>query len=212
MNTAGNVLVTGATGFIGSAVAKALCEAGFTVRTIARPGSPRHHLAGLDLQFFEGDLRDRAAVRRAVAGVQYIFQLAADYRLWARNPSTILQNNILITRNVMEEALRAGAKRIVYTSSVATLAVDADGGAADESMPLAEKVGIGVYKRSKIAAERLVERLVSQEGLPAIIVKSIHTHRSARRTANANRQNHRARSDRADPRHRRHRAQSGPCG
>jgi dihydroflavonol-4-reductase len=170
MNTAGNVLVTGATGFIGSAVAKALCEAGFAVRTIARPGSPRHHLAALDLQFYEGDLRDRAAVRRAVAGVQYIFQLAADYRLWARNPSTILQNNILITRNVMEEALRAGAERIVYTSSVATLAVDPDGGAADESMPLVEKVAIGAYKRSKIAAERLVERLVSQEGLPAIIV------------------------------------------
>ena len=170
MSTAGNVLVTGATGFIGSAVAKALCEAGFAVRTVARPASPRHHLATLDLQFYEGDLRDRAAVRQAMAGVQYIFHLAADYRLWARNPSTILQNNFLITRNVMEEALRAGAERIVYTSSVATLAVDPDGGAADESMPLVEKAGIGAYKRSKIAAERLVERLVSQEGLPAIIV------------------------------------------
>jgi dihydroflavonol-4-reductase len=164
------VLVTGATGFIGSAVAKALCEAGFAVRAIVRPTSPRRHLAGLALKFHEGDLRDAAAVRSAMADVKYVFHLAADYRLWARHPSEIVQNNILMTRNVMEEALRARAERIVYTSSVATLALDPHGRAADETTPLSEEQGIGAYKRSKIAAERLVEQLVTKQGLPAVIV------------------------------------------
>ncbi len=170
MSSAAEVLVTGATGFIGSAVAKALCQAGFAVRTIARPTSPRHHLVGLELKFYEGDLRDPSAVRGAMAGVQYVFHLAADYRLWARDPAEILQNNVLITRNVMEEALRVRPERIVYTSSVATLKLDQHGGAADETMPLAQEQGIGAYKRSKIAAERLVEQLVAKDGLPAVIV------------------------------------------
>jgi dihydroflavonol-4-reductase len=170
MSSATKVLVTGATGFIGSAVAKALCETGFAVRTIARSGSPRHHLAGLNLEFYEGDLLDRRAVRSAMADVRHVFHVAADYRLWARNPSEILQNNIVTTRNVMEEALRVRADRIVYTSSVATLALDPHGGVADETTPLAERQAIGAYKRSKIAAERLVEQLVAHEGLPAIIV------------------------------------------
>ncbi|HEY7248128.1 MAG TPA: hopanoid-associated sugar epimerase [Xanthobacteraceae bacterium] len=170
MSSAAPVLVTGATGFIGSAVAKALCEAGFAVRTVARPTSPRHQLTGLDLKFYEGDLRDPRAVRGAMDGVQYVFHLAADYRLWARDASEIVQNNVHITRNVMEEALRARPDRVVYTSSVATLALDPRGGAADETMPLSEEQGIGAYKRSKIAAERLVEQLVAKEGLPAVIV------------------------------------------
>ncbi|MEA3073324.1 MAG: dihydroflavonol-4-reductase [Alphaproteobacteria bacterium] len=171
MSSAAKVLVTGATGFIGSAVAKALCEAGFAVRATAVPTSPRHHLAGLDLDFYEGDLRDPSSARTAMVDIQYVFHLAADYRLWARKSSEILKNNVLITRNVMEAALRARAERIVYTSSVATLALDPHvGGAADETKPLSEEQGIGAYKRSKIAAERLVEQLVANEGLPAVIV------------------------------------------
>lgn len=170
MSSAAKVLVTGATGFIGSAVAKALCEAGFAVRATALPTSPRHHLARLDLDFYEGDLRDPSSARTALVDIQYVFHLAADYRLWARKPSEILKNNVLITRNVMEAALRARAERIVYTSSVATLALDPHGGAADETAPLSEEQGIGAYKRSKIAAERLVEKLVANEGLPAVIV------------------------------------------
>jgi len=171
MSSAAKVLVTGATGFIGSAVAKALCEAGFAVRATALPTSARHHLAGLDLDFYEGDLRDPSSARTAMVDIQYVFHLAADYRLWARKSSEILKNNVLITRNVMEAALRARAERIVYTSSVATLALDPHGGgAADETKPLSEEQGIGAYKRSKIAAERLVEQLVANEGLPAVIV------------------------------------------
>jgi dihydroflavonol-4-reductase len=170
MSGAAKVLVTGATGFIGSAVAKALCEAGFAVRATALPTSPRHHLAGLDLDFYEGDLRDPSSVRTAMVDIQYVFHLAADYRLWAFKSSEILKNNVLITRNVMEAALGARAARIVYTSSVATLALDPHGGAADETKPLSEEQGVGAYKRSKIAAERLVEQLVANEGLPAVIV------------------------------------------
>jgi len=171
MSSAAKVLVTGVTGFIGSAVAKALCEAGFAVRATALPTSARHHLAGLDLDFYEGDLRDPSSARTAMVDIQYVFHLAADYRLWARKSSEILKNNVLITRNVMEAALRARAERIVYTSSVATLALDPHvGGAADETKPLSEEQGIGAYKRSKIAAERLVEQLVANEGLPAVIV------------------------------------------
>ena len=148
------------------------------MRATALPTSPRHHLAGLDLDFYEGDLRDPSSARTAMVDIQYVFHLAADYRLWARKPSEILKNNVLITRNVMEAALRAGAERIVYTSSVATLALDPHGGAADETAPLSEEQGIGAYKRSKIAAERLVEQLVANEGLARRHRQSVHPRRA----------------------------------
>ena len=164
------VLVTGATGFVGSAVARCLVEAGFSVRALVRGKSPRAHLAGLDLDFFEGELRDRKSLERAVAGMRYVFHVAADYRLWARDPSEIFAANVEGTRNVMEEAMRAGVERVVYTSSVATLGLRSDGTAADESFPLREEQGIGAYKRSKIAAERWVEAMVAERGLAAVIV------------------------------------------
>jgi dihydroflavonol-4-reductase len=170
MRSTAQTLVTGATGFVGSAVAKALSEDGFAVRALVRPGSPRAHLAGLALELVEGDIRDRASVGRAMRDVQYFFHVAADYRLWARDKREIYGANVDGTRNVMQEALRAGVERVVYTSSVATLALHADGTPADESAALAEEQGIGAYKRSKIAAERLVEAMVANEGLPAVIV------------------------------------------
>jgi dihydroflavonol-4-reductase len=170
MSNKDQVLVTGASGFVGSAVARCLVEAGFSVRTLVRSKSPRAHLAGLDLDFFEGDLRDRKSIERATAGMRYVFHVAADYRLWARNPSEIFAANVEGTRNVMEQAMHAGVERVVYTSSVATLGLRPDGTAADESVPLSEQQGIGAYKRSKIAAERLVEDMVAQRGLAAVIV------------------------------------------
>jgi dihydroflavonol-4-reductase len=170
MSNKEKVLVTGASGFVGSAVARKLTEAGFSVRALVRVTSPRTHLAGLDLDFFEGDLRDRNAIGRATSGMRYVFHVAADYRLWARDRSEIFASNVDGTRNLMEEALRAGVERIVYTSSVATIALRSDGTAADESIPLREDQGIGAYKRSKIAAERLVEAMVAERGLPAIII------------------------------------------
>ena len=170
MHSAAQTLVTGATGFVGSAVAKALREAGFAVRALVRRGSPRSHLDGLGLELVEGDLRDRASLARPMRGVRHVFHVAADYRLWARDKREIFAANVDGTRNIMQEALRAGVERVVHTSSVATLALPADGAPADESVPLSEEQGIGAYKRSKIAAERLVEAMVASEGLPAVIV------------------------------------------
>jgi dihydroflavonol-4-reductase len=164
------ILITGASGFVGSAVARKLLEAGFTVRALVRTTSPRTHLAGLNLEFFEGDLRDRGSIGRAMAGMRYVFHVAADYRLWARDPREIFASNVEGTRNLMEEAMAAGVERVIYTSSVATIALHTDGTASDESIPLREDQGIGAYKRSKIAAERLVEAMVAERGLPAVIV------------------------------------------
>jgi dihydroflavonol-4-reductase len=162
--------ITGATGFVGSAVARALVAAGFSVRALARPGSPRFHLDGVALDFVDGDLRDADSIGRALNGVRYVFHVAADYRLWARDRSEIVAANVEGTRNVMQAALRAGVERVVYTSSVATLGLRPDGAPADESVPLTEEQGIGTYKRSKIAAERLVEAMVARDKLPAVIV------------------------------------------
>jgi len=170
MNGGDKVLVTGASGFVGSAVAAKLVERGFSVRALVRASSPRTHLAGLDLDYVQGDLRDAETIRPAMAGIRYLFHVAADYRLWARDRNEIVVNNVTGTRVMMEEALRAGVERIVYTSSVATLAVQRDGTSVDETVPLDELKAIGAYKRSKVAAERLVERMIAQQGLPAVIV------------------------------------------
>jgi dihydroflavonol-4-reductase len=163
-------LITGATGFVGSAVARRLVDAGLPVRALVRPGSPRFHLNGLALEYVDGDLRDAAAVRRAMSGVRYVIHVAADYRLWARDRSEIFASNVDGTRHVMQEAIRAGVERVVHTSSVATLALRRDGAAADETVPLSADQGIGAYKRSKIVAERLVEAMVADDGLSAVIV------------------------------------------
>jgi dihydroflavonol-4-reductase len=161
-------LVTGASGFLGSAVAAALRGAGAPPRVLVRPTSPRTNLDPADT-LVEGDLRDRASLAVALKGVRYLFHVAADYRLWAKDPAEIVRNNLEGTRLLMEEALRAGVERIVYTSSVATLKL-VERGYATEDYPLAEKDAIGAYKRSKVAAERLVETMIRRDGLPAVIV------------------------------------------
>lgn len=163
------VLVTGASGFVGSAVARKLVEAGFSVRALVRSTSPRFHLAGVDVNFVEGDFLRAETVQPAMKDVRYVFHVAADYRLWARDRNEIFANNVVGTRTIMEEAQRASVERIVYTSSVATLALQPGGAPADESKPLDEKKAIGTYKKSKVAAERLVEGMIAN-GLPAVIV------------------------------------------
>ena len=165
-----DVLITGASGFIGSAVAHKLVVSGYSVRAMVRPSSPRHHIAGLDLEFCEGDLRDEASIKHALQNVKYVFHLAADYRLWAPHPDEVFATNVGGTRAIMQEALRAAVERIVYTSSVATLALTADGSPADEACSMSESEGIGAYKRSKIAAERLVSDMIAHNALPAVIV------------------------------------------
>lgn len=162
------VLVTGLTGFVGSAVARALAVRGHSVRGIARPSSSRTNLSGFAGDLVEGDLRNPGAVARAMAGVDTLFHVAADYRLWAPDPEEIVRNNEATTRNVMTAARAAGVRRIIYTSSVATLLPDPTG-IADETRPATPDTAIGAYKRSKVVAERLVEAMIA-DGLPAVIV------------------------------------------
>ena len=167
MRAGDTVLVTGGTGFVGSAVLRALGGRGLKLRALARAASARGNLAGVDCEIAVGDMTDPAAMAAASAGARFVFHVAADYRLWARDPASIMRANVAGTRTVMEAARAAGAQKIVYTSSVATL--NAGRAAIDETAPLADGEGIGVYKRSKVAAERLVERMIA-EGLPAVIV------------------------------------------
>lgn len=164
------VLVTGATGFVGSAVARKALARGLAVRVLARPGGDRRNLVGLDVDVAEGDLADEASVRRALEGCHGLFNVAADYRLWAKDPAEIIRNNRAGTQAVMAAALDAGVGRIVHTSSVATLSLEGHG-PSDETRPLQEGQAIGAYKESKVVSERMVERLVAERGLPAVIVQ-----------------------------------------
>jgi dihydroflavonol-4-reductase len=164
-----SVLVTGSSGFVGSAVARALAERGARLRLLVRAQSPRTNLEGLDAEVAQGDMRDRESVARAAEGCRYLFHVAADYRIWAPDPEEIVRNNLAGVEAVMSAALAAGVERVVYTSSVATLRIP-PGAPGDETGPLAEAEAIGAYKRSKVAAERRVERFVAEQGLPAVIV------------------------------------------
>ncbi len=165
----GLILVTGASGFVGSAVARALLAEGRSVRVLVRSTSPKGNLRGLDVQVAIGDLYEPASLATAMRGVRRLFHVAADYRLWAKDPEEIVRNNQSGTRLVMEAALMAGVERIVYTSSVATLGFRGDGAPSDETLPLKAHEAIGAYKRSKVVAERLVETM-AEAGLPAVIV------------------------------------------
>ena len=162
-------LVTGVSGFVGAAVARALAVSGHSLRGLARASSPRANLVDFPGELIEGDLRDAAAVTRAMQGVRHLFHVAADYRIWARDPEEIVRNNLLTTGNVVEAALSAGVERVVYTSSVATLLPDPKG-AADESRVARPEEVVGAYKRSKVVAEERVRAAVADRGLPAVIV------------------------------------------
>jgi dihydroflavonol-4-reductase len=164
------VLVTGASGFVGSAVARAALARGWRVRVLVRATSPRGNLDELDVDVVEGDMRDAPSMRRALEGVRYLLHVAADYRLWAPDPQEIMRANLEGTRVVMEAALHAKVEKIVYTSSVATLRVKSATQPVDEDSPANEQDTIGVYKRSKVAAERLVEQMIATRQLPAVIV------------------------------------------
>jgi dihydroflavonol-4-reductase len=164
------VLITGASGFVGSAVLRHLVQAGHRVRALVRPDSDRRNLDGVPVEIVVGDLRDRASLERAAAGCSGLFHVAADYRLWTPKPDGIYQTNVSGTRELMLAAAAAGVERIVYTSSVATLGLTPDGTPADETAPAAIDDMIGHYKRSKFLAEAEVLKLAEDEGLPVVIV------------------------------------------
>jgi len=163
------ILVTGVSGFVGSAVARALAARGRRVRGLVRASSPRMNLKDFPGTLVEGDARDPRAMADAMEGVRHLCHVAADYRIWAPDLEEIVRNNLASTKAVMEAALGAGVERIVYTSSVATLKPD-PAGPADETRVAAPEEAAGAYKRSKVMAERLVEQMVVESGLPAVIV------------------------------------------
>ena len=163
------ILVTGATGFVGSAIVRLLLARGEGVRALARPGSDRSNLAGLDVETAEGDLLDPASLEQAVKGCAGLYHVAADYRLWTRHPEQMMAANIEGSRVILRAAAASGVRRIVYTSSVATLGI-VKGGDGDEDTPVSIDNMIGVYKRSKYWAEEAVRELIVEEGVPAVIV------------------------------------------
>lgn len=165
----GPCLVTGATGFVGAAVARALLAEGHAVRVLARPNGNRRNLEGLLVEIAEGSLEDPTSLATAVAGCRYLFHVAADYRLWVREPAAMFRSNVEGTRALMLAALAAGVERIVYTSSVAVLGI-VPGASADEHTPSRAEDMIGPYKRSKFDAELAVRELIAHRALPAVIV------------------------------------------
>jgi dihydroflavonol-4-reductase len=162
-------LVTGATGFVGAAVARALVREGWQVRALARPGSDRRNIQALPVEVSEGNLADRPSLERALVGCEALFHVAADYRLGAPDPRELYQTNVEGTRNILEAARQAGVRRVVYTSSVATVGIPADGSPGNEDTPVGVGDMIGHYKRSKFLAEQLV-RETALSGMPVVIV------------------------------------------
>jgi dihydroflavonol-4-reductase len=166
----GPTLLTGAPGFVGSAVARTLAARGHRLRLLVRPTSDRRNLAGLDAELALGDLTDAASLARAAAGCRYVVHVAADYRFWVPDPNAMLRANVDGTLAMMRAAQAAGVERIVHCSSVAALGTTTDGTPADETTPTNEADFVGIYKRSKFLAERAVMDLVRHEGLPAVVV------------------------------------------
>ncbi len=163
-------LLTGATGFVGSAVARALAARGHRLRVLVRPTSDRRNLIGLDnAEPVVGDLTDAASLARAATGCRYVFHIAADYRIWVPNPDAMLRANVEGTTAMLRAAQAAGAERIVHCSSVAALGLTKDGTPADETTPVDAEAIVGMYKRSKHLAEQAALDLARQ-GAPVVIV------------------------------------------
>ncbi len=163
------VLVTGATGFVGAAVARALSAAGVEVRALIRRDSDLRNLGGLKVEQAYGDLRDRDSLRRALSGCQQLYHVAAHYALWAKDPSVFYEVNVAGTRTLLEIARELGTERIVYTSTIGAIGLPANGGLGTENTPVSLSQMAGDYKRSKYLAEQEVLKL-ARAGLPVVIV------------------------------------------
>ena len=163
-------LVTGATGFVGAAVARKLVERGENVRVLVRPTSDRRNIASLKVETVEGDLRDRASLDRALKGAASLYHVAADYRLWTRRPDELYASNVEGSKLIIQAAADAGVGRIIYTSSVAVLGINKDGTPSSEETPVGLEDMIGHYKRSKYLAEEAVRSLTSEHDFDVVIV------------------------------------------
>jgi dihydroflavonol-4-reductase len=164
--------VTGATGFLGSHVARVLADEGAQLRLLVRPASDLRNIADLNAEHAQGDLRDPASFERAMAECEAVFHVAADYRLWVRDPEQMYRSNVEGTRGLLEAARRQGVRRIVYTSSVATMGFangNANGHLTDENSPVSLGEMIGHYKRSKFMAEQAAVE-AAQSGIDVVIV------------------------------------------
>jgi dihydroflavonol-4-reductase len=159
------VLVTGASGFLGWHVARLLLERSYAVRALVRPGS---RIDGIDVERVRGDLRDADSLARAAAGCGLVFHVAADYRLWAKDPSELYRSNVEGTRNLLVAARSAGVERVVYTSTVGCIGVP-PGGIGDEEVPVTLDQMTGDYKRSKFQAEQVALEF-ARGGFPVVIV------------------------------------------
>jgi dihydroflavonol-4-reductase len=166
----GAALVTGANGFLGAAVVRALLAAGTPVRAFVRAGSDRRNLLGQAVEIAIGDLRDRDSLAAAVEGCTAVFHVAADYRLWVADPEPMYRANVDGSVNVLEAAAAARVPRMVYTSSVAVLGINRDRTPADETTPVTLKDMVGHYKRSKFLAERAVRARAAELGFPVVTV------------------------------------------
>ena len=158
-------LVTGASGFVGWHVARLLLERGHQVRALVRPSSA---IPDLDVERVTGDLRDPASLARAASGCGLVFHVAADYRLWSKNPHELYQSNVDGTRNTLSAAKAAGVERLVYTSTVGCIGIP-PGGIGDENQPISLHDMAGAYKRSKFLAERVALDF-ARDGFPVVIV------------------------------------------
>lgn len=161
--------VTGATGFLGSHVARVLAEQRAQLRLLVRPSSDLRNIADLNAERVEGDLRDPASIEKALAGCDALFHVAADYRLWVQDPQQMYRSNVEGTRALLEAARRQGVRRVVYTSSVATMGFSSNGALADETSPVSLADMIGHYKRSKFMAEQVAFE-AARSGVDVVVV------------------------------------------
>lgn len=163
--------LTGATGFVGASLARNLLARGLKVKALVRKGGDRRNVAGLALELIEGNLGDKSAIETGVAGCRYVFHVAADYRLWVRDPLEMRRANVDGTEMVLRAAARSGAERIVHCSSVAAIPpVDGNVPADEFSEYRSEREVVGPYKQSKLSADLLARRLAKEEGLPIVLV------------------------------------------
>lgn len=164
------VLITGATGLIGSRLVKILAEQDFCIRALVRDPARAAQIIQYPVEFVSGDLNNPAALEKALQGCRYLFHLAADYRLWVPDPESMTRTNVEGTRLLMQKALDAGVERIVYTSSVCVLGSNPDGSPVNEEVDSGLDEMISHYKKTKFLAEKVVSDMVEKEGLPAVIV------------------------------------------